>query len=210
MKTSNLKVEITLTQPILGSLPANKQIFEDFIATKAPEDTNIAEEIASVRDMTEKGTTIFAKDDEGLFLWDYQFKGFLKEAIGVLTELGDTSLSKWTFKRVVDSCIFLKPRKIKLLDAQGNQYKAVKTFCERPLRAETMQGERIALARSEQLPEGTKLFVEIALLESSNAKSKFKAVNEDLIRNALDYGKLKGLGQWRSSSMGQFTWKEVN
>lgn len=127
----------------------------------------------------------------------------------MLTELGDTSLSKWTFKRVVDSCIFITPRRIYLQDPSGKNYLEAKEHKERPLRAETMQGDRIALARSEMLPEGSKLKLTITLLESSNAKSKFSALKEEVLKEALNYGAMKGLGQWRSAGYGAFTWKEV-
>ena len=32
---------------------------------------------------------------------------------------------------------------------------------------------------------------------------------EKLVREWLDYGKLRGLGQWRNSGKGRFEWKEV-
>lgn len=210
MKKNKISINITLTNSILGSLPGNKDICQDFIASKGPTVEGATEEVACVKETLEKGTTVFARDDKGLFMWDYQFKGFLKEAIGVMTECGDVSLTKWTFKRAVDSCVFVTPRRIYFLDPQTLlPYKEAHGFCERPLRAETMQGDRVALARSELLKEGTVLKPEITLLESTNAKSKFSALSMETIQEALNYGALKGLGQWRNGGYGSFEWKEA-
>lgn len=31
----------------------------------------------------------------------------------------------------------------------------------------------------------------------------------DLVREWLDYGALKGMGQWRNSGRGRFVWEEI-
>lgn len=31
----------------------------------------------------------------------------------------------------------------------------------------------------------------------------------DAVREWLDYGMLRGLGQWRNSGKGRFTWEEI-
>lgn len=46
---------------LLGSLPANKEVFSDFIATKAPDKEN--EELDYIQ-LDEKGTTIFFREPE--------------------------------------------------------------------------------------------------------------------------------------------------
>lgn len=209
MKTTTHKIQLTLINPILGSLPANKEIMQDFIASKAPTTSQADEELVCVAEAVEKGTTVFAHDEKGCFLWDYQVKGFLKEAIGVLTELGDLKLSKWTYKRVVDSTLFITPRKLYIKSADGTTYTKADSFMERPLRAETMQGDRVALARSEEIDAGALITFDLRILESSNTKSKFAAISFDAVRQALDYGMLKGLGQWRNAGYGAFTWEEA-
>jgi hypothetical protein len=65
------------------------------------------------------------------------------------------------------------------------------------LRAQTAQGERIALAASESAPAGTTAEFSVVLLDPRL---------ESLIRELLDYGELRGLGQWRSSGKGRFLW----
>lgn len=204
-----LNIRITLTTPILGSLPGNKQIFTDHKADKIPTGDQIIEEIECIEEVMEKATTIFPKNEKGLFIWDYQFKGFLKESISVMVDLGTIALSKYIYKRVVDSSIFITPRQCFFKDKDGNPILDCKEYFERPLRATTMQGDRIALARSQILPEGIYFDAEITHLKSTNTKSKFEQVDMDKIKEALDYGKFKGLGQFRNGGYGSFEWKEI-
>ena len=72
--------------------------------------------------------------------------------------------------------------------------------CQRSLRAQTMQGDRVALANSETVPKGSKLTFIICMTDKAY---------KPLIKEWLDYGRLRGLGQWRNSGKGAFTWKEV-
>ena len=73
-------------------------------------------------------------------------------------------------------------------------------ICERPLRAQTMQGERVALAKSESVPAGTTFAITVTMLNPDL---------EDVVREWLDYGALRGIGQWRNSGMGRIKWEEV-
>ena len=72
--------------------------------------------------------------------------------------------------------------------------------CQRPLRGQTPQGERIALASSESIPAGATMeFTITCMLDNQEAA----------IREWLDYGKWRGIGQWRNSGKGRFTWEEI-
>ena len=74
------------------------------------------------------------------------------------------------------------------------------TICERPLRAQTAQGERVALSCSESIPAGSTMEIEITTL------------TDDLMNTViewLDYGKLNGLGQWHNSGKGRFIWEDI-
>ena len=71
---------------------------------------------------------------------------------------------------------------------------------QRPLRAQTPQGERVALAHSEEAPAGTYLECTIQCMNDDHMK---------LVREWLDYGRRKGIGQWRNSGKGRFTWEEI-
>lgn len=193
-----MKVRLTLTEGILGTSPTDEEIYTNYINSKAPNANTLEDEIATLGadEVTEKGTTVFHKDNGVPFLYDYQIKGFLKSACQALREVSGTKSSKLTsYKKKIDLLIFPVPRKIFFRNY------AEMDICERPLRAMTMQGERVSLARSEEIPAGAQLEFEITSLRGSE--------DDDLIREWLDYGKFNGLGQWRNSGKGRFTWEEL-
>lgn len=211
MTTETITLKLTFTEPLLGTASGNTEIHEEFIASKAPTATDAKEEIEtlSVGEQIQKASTVFHRDETGLFVWDYQLRGFFKEAIAALIELGECKISKWGYKRAVDSFLFVGPRRIYVLDTNGKRYPKAPTTLQRPLRADTMQGERVALARSEMLPVGTWLQANVKLLKSSNPKTKSAIITRELVVSCLEYGALKGFGQWRSGGYGRFMWEEV-
>lgn len=196
------KVRITFTDPILGSKPADPELHSRFVASKAPDHKTMREEIESigVDAVEERGMTVFSRMEDGNpCLWDYQIKGFFKEAGKALRKVPGTKSSKIkAYRQEIDNLIFVTPRQIPLwipieLDLSD-------TDCQRPLRASTPQGERVALAHSEEAPEGTYIECTIHCLVDSD---------EELVKEWLDYGKWKGLGQWRNSGRGRMTWEEI-
>ncbi len=192
MKT--LKVGITFLEEVLGSSPNNDEIYDEFIGSKAPDAKSRAEEIEAVGvdEVREKGKTIFPKFADGSpFVYDYQVRGFFKEACGALRQVKGTKSSEVkAFKKKVDNHIFVEPRNIPLIMSG-----MLLGSCQRPLRASTPQGERVSLANSETAPEGTRLeFIVRCLIDS----------DVELVKEWLEYGKLKGFGQWRNSGKGRF------
>lgn len=206
-----LYFELTLEEPMLGTNPADREVFATYIASKAPDKEKMAEEISDAEHakMEETGTTVFLRDEKGQpFIYDYVVKGLLKDATKALKNAGAAEgelaarieaideKAFTAYKTKIDMHIFPMPRRLTLHLPPGGEI----THCERPLRAETAQGPRVALARSEQVPIGTKIRVSFTVLDK-------KLV--DLIRAALEYGSLRGLGAWRNSGMGRFSHKEL-
>lgn len=200
-----MKFEITFTEPLLGTLAGNREIAEEFISSKHPKGTDSNELRASERleEAIGKESTGFARNEEGNpILWDYQIKGFFKEACDTMIntntltkeELKKIRLTGWMHKRTIDKMIFVFPRQIPL------QLAGKLTFCERPLRGMTQKGERISLARSEQAPVGTKIEIEIIVLDKNL---------EPFIERWLTYMALFGLGQWRTSGKGRATCRKI-
>lgn len=198
MKT--IKVRVTFTEEILGTSSANPEIHADFIASKAPDAKKMKEEIEAigVEGVEEKQKTVFPTDAEGNpFLWDYQIKGFFKGACGFLRDNKTTEASKIkNYKKRLDGGLMIEPRQVMLRFPDG---KVDLGSCQRPLRAQTMQGERVALANSETAPAGTEIEFDIVLLLPEL---------EDFVYEALDYGQYSGMGQWRNSGKGRFVWDE--
>lgn len=190
-----LQVILTFTEQMLGTKPANKDVFATYVASKHPEGTLQRDELDNAENIEEAGTTVFHRDADGKpALYDYQVKGFFKDACGGLRRVTDSTSSKLkAYKSVIDSCIFVGPRLLKLELPEGSDV----GICERPLRAETMQGPRVALARSESVPAGTVMRFEITVLQDSLM---------DVVKEWLDYGSLRGIGQWRNSGCGRFSY----
>lgn len=198
METYKLNVKLTFTEELLGTASANPEIHSEFIASKAPDAPSMAEEVAAIGadGVERKEMTVFPRTEDGRpFLFDYQVKGFFKGACSFLRRVPGTEASKLkAYKKILDGLLFCTPRRI-LLDMPakiGN--------CQRPLRAETAQGERVALANSETAPAGTSITFCVETLDKGLLP---------FIREALDYGKMSGIGQWRNSGKGRFTWEEI-
>lgn len=193
-----IKVRITFIEEVLGTSSNNPEIHREYIASKAPDAAKISEEVESigVEDVVEKGMTVFPRTDDGKpFFWDYQIRGFFKDACSSLKKVTGSESSKIkAYKKEIDGLIFVEPRVI-LLNLSGEIGE-----CQRPLRASTAQGERIALSHSETVPAGSTVEFTILLLNASHEKA---------VREWLDYGRLRGIGQWRNSGKGKFTWEEI-
>ena len=106
------------------------------------------------------------------------------------------------YKSRIDGLIFVLPRFIAIALPAGG----VIGVCERPLRADTMQGPRVSLCRSESVPVGSTLECEITSLAEKLGKGDDAVQVEELLKEWLDYGQLRGLGQWRNSGKGRFAW----
>ena len=191
-----IKVKITLLEDMLGTASADKEIHETYIASKADDAPSVAEEIEALGfdEVVEKGMTVFPRDTDGCpIVWDYQIKGMFNDACGMLRKVTGTRSSKLkAYKKEIDGLIFPEPRKIRiaLSGPMGN--------LQRPLRASTAQGERVALANSETVPAGSTIIFSVLCLEDSAI---------ELVKEWLDYGRLRGLGQWRNAGYGRFVYE---
>lgn len=193
-----LKVKITFTDEVLGMTPADKEIHKTYIASKAPDAPSIQQEIAAAgADVVEEKTmTMFPRNEsEQPIFWDYQIRGMFKDSCGLLKRVPSSQSAKIrAYKKEIDGLIFVEPRQIPihLSGPMGD--------CQRPLRASTPQGERVALAHSETIPAGSTITFTVKMLLPTHEKA---------VREWLDYGALHGMGQWRNSGKGRYTWEEA-
>ena len=196
-----ITIKATYIEPVLGTASSNPEIHAEFIASKGPDAKTREEEIAAigVDEEIEKSMTVFPKRDGKPFVWDYQWKGFFKDTCGALQRMKDESCAKESskmkaYKKVIDGCIFVEPREIPFDGWNGNM-----ESCQRPLRGQTAQGERIALANSEMIHAGTSNTFDVIVPDQYE-----KAVYEWLNR-----GKYRGMLQWRNGGYGRFTYEVV-
>ena len=85
-------VKLTFLEGILGTSSADAEIYTRFIGAKAPDAATIKEEVEALgaESIVERGTTVFPRDDDGTpFLYDYQIKGFFKDACSMLSRLSE-------------------------------------------------------------------------------------------------------------------------
>ncbi len=194
-----MKIRITLIEQMLGTQPANPDIHGEYIAANSADAEKFAEEQAALpaEELVAKGMTVFYRDPTGApAMMDYHIKGFFKDACGMLSRV-KTSKSSGVkaYKKIIDGLIFVGPRFIPI-DMRGGKMGE----CQRPLRAQTAQGERVSIAHSETIPIGSTMDVEITCLDPAHEK---------LVEEWFAYGKLRGLGQWRNSGCGRFTWEKL-
>ena len=194
-----IKVRLTFTENLLGTSPNNEDIYREYIASKAPNEATEEEEVEalSLNEQIEKAMTVFPRTEEGLpFIYDYQIKGMMKDSCAMLARLknGNESSKLKAYKKIIDGLIFPFPREIPI-----HTDKPI-GVCQRPLRAQTAQGERVALAMSEEIQKGAWIEFGIKCYDKAHIPA---------IREWLDYGADRGIGQWRNSGKGRYEWEEL-
>lgn len=110
-----------------------------------------------------------------LFFGTIRLGGFFKSAAQAMSYVGGTHKLA-AYKKKVDLLVHIEERKIPLIIPEGEDI----GNCQRPLRASTKQGDRVALANSETCPEGT------------TAEFTIECLQDDLMKYViewLDYGK---------------------
>lgn len=206
MKTWSMRVKLTFIDDLLGTAASNPDIHEKFIASKAPDAATREEEVAAIGadDVVADGRTIFPRNKDGQpIIYGYQVLGFFKSACGFLRRESSTKSSKLkAYKKEIDGNVKVYPDK----DNKAGrmipiEYDGEIGSCQRPLRASTAQGDRVAIADSESINAGASIEFDIVLL------------NEKLKKNVeewLEYGEYSGLGQWRNSGKGAFVYEVVS
>ena len=194
-----ITVRLTFTDDILGSAPSDPELYSSYVAAKAPDAKTMEQEIEEygVDAVREKQRTVFLTDRDGeLILKGYQIKGFFKDSCGALRDNTRTESSELrAYKKKIDGMIFIKESNILI-----EHISDIKD-CQRPLRAQTPQGERIAIAVSDAIEAGAQITFTIQLMSKSYEK---------VVLEWLDYGQFRGLGQWRNSGKGRFTYEVLS
>jgi hypothetical protein len=194
-------VKLHFTSPILGSAPANKEVYADYVASKKPGVTaeEIAREVEMIpENLQEAGLTIFRRDPRTgyMIFLAHMIRGFMKSAAeGVTGAKGLTA-----YKSKIDKWAFVSPDKIVLMrDGKGLTQKEADN--QRPLKAMTAQGPRVSLLNSEQLNEGIEVEFTIEVLPLGQ-----KEITKDMLLDWLDYGAWQGISQWRNAGYGRFVY----
>lgn len=195
---------LTGLTPLLGSQPPSPDVRTQFIASKAPTPPDDEDNLVQPND--EKNLTVFLRDpdkNDRLILLDYTVRGFLKEALTAIKAQAKIGAPR----SKVDKYVFVEPRRIPIT-RDGKPIYEEDDYFERPLRAQTMQGERVTLTGSERIYDPWQIKVRLTLFPNAGT-AKSDSVTWDAIETALDYGRFSGLGQFRTGSYGRFTWERA-
>ena len=193
MKVEKKQFKITTLEPLLATVPAHMNVRELMnIANRKDEKKKLEPSVLGLDEDNINAThTVFFRDQKGIYLCNYQFKGFLKEAANNLKK----ELKIACLRDKLTKFVFVKPRWIWLAeDSDG--------VLERTIRVNTPQGQRVALATSEVLYEAT-FKLEIWLLSNPHK------ITWKVIETLLDYGQFIGQGRWRNGDFGSFVWEKV-
>lgn len=213
MKTETMRVRLTFIDSILGGEPGDSALHERYVQSKIPDDLYEPEELEKIKaeemqalmDGDQKGKTVFFRNEQGEpCLKNNHIKGFFKSACQAMkSEKGTLSSKMTSYKKEIDTKIFV------FADAsnRANRFIPIQNYgeigsCQRPLRAQTMQGERVAIADSEEIQAGA--FVEFDVVMLKHDK---KPIGRELIEEWLEFGAFNGLGQWRNAGHGAFTYE---
>ena len=188
MEVTTLNVELTFETEMLGTAPKDPEVYRTYIESKKPEGIN-EEEYLTVEKVEEKGWSGFRSDENGLFIMEYMIMGFLKNVGNILKDTNEIKIKNLRSK--LSNYVFVSPRRIYLGKKEPDGVE------ERPLRAMTMQGPRVTLARSDYINEQTVIGFQIKIIEN-------KEITPELIMKLLDYGEYCGLGQFRNGGYGRF------
>lgn len=216
IEVTKLGVRITFTEDLLGSWPADENLFTRYVSAKAPSPWLQAEERDSLPERTqETGLTVFPCDEKGLHLFNFHVKGFLKEAAAACNHLlfrrkrrnkktGEEEEVEglWAVRGKLDNYVFIRPRKLYLM-RDGEVITEPDDILERPLRGETAKGPRVSLVASERVKAPVQVEFVVEVIHNKDG------ITADVIRSLLDYGAYKGIGQWRNGGWGAFVWEEL-
>lgn len=206
-----LKIRWTFVEGVLGTSTANPDLHREYIASKAPKLDLVDEEVEAIEGLSvdeeyARAMTIFPKLEDGTpYQYDYQVKGYMKDSCGMLNRLtgknpltgkkskavNESSKIK-AYKKEIDGNIFVFPRKIPI------EFEGELGYCQRSLRASTPKGERVSLCTSEEAPAGATMTFWVLCLNDAHVPA---------VIERMDYGILRGTGQWRNSGKGRFTYE---
>ena len=188
-------------EKFLGSSPADPEVYAKFIASRKKEALEAAGEEVETLPVDEQeyaGWSVFHRDEQGLFTFDYRLRGFFKAAAAAVT--GRVVMPG--FKSKIDKWVFCFPRRIYLTDAMGNHILEPHGVYERAIRIITPKGPRTTLKRSDYVDAGTMLKARVMVLPLGSS-----VITEKMLRSWLGYGALVGMGERRTDGFGRFTYE---
>jgi hypothetical protein len=141
------------------------------------------------------------------YVYDYYLKANIKDAANTLHGAAQMGITAVASK--ITRYVFVRPRCNFFDRTDGDRSKPLEwSINERPLRAQTAQGPRVALVRSDQLSNVSLSFTIVLLDNDGTRPTKTSpgspAITEATLREILTYGEFSGCGQWRNAGFGRY------
>lgn len=204
---TTFKIEIKFTQPILGTSPADPEIYRNYLGGHEVDADTLEEEIEKIGtdEALDNRMTVFMKDENGVpLLKMHQIKGFLCSAAKALRRNTESKIAGVTsyVQKIKDG--------VYIFNDDGDLYFPILfdgdiKVTQRPCRTENAHGDpQVFLNASEEIPAGATCQFNLQLLCSDD-----QLCAEDIFE-LLDYGKYRGLLQWRNGGYGSFKWRIVS
>lgn len=205
-----MRVRIYFIEDVLGTWANNKQLVSDFISNSTAKrkvirtDTSLTvdDELEFVpqddSEMLElKGMTVFPRNPRTgePVLMGYQMKGFFKAAAKACRNRPDSESSvEKNYVSRIDQDVNIVKKYAPIEWGPDNRFHNL----QRPLRGQTAQGPRVALANSELIKAGAHVDLEISFPIERYVT---------LLTEWLNYGYYVGLLQWRNAGYGRFMYQ---
>jgi len=176
---------------------------EEFELMRSDNFKKFADLKETLSELDEKGITCFFRNDEGrVCIGSHMILGFMKAAAEAIcktraTKKGTILQSASYTHSVINQHVDLEEELLEASEDIIRDENNRPLYLQRSLRAMTKEGPRISLAKSEQLPKGTRFKFILSVLQDSPIKKEH-------IEDMFSYGEIKGLGQWRNAGNGKF------
>lgn len=209
---NQMRIRVYFITDILGTWSNNKQLVSDFISNsygkkkviRTETSMDVEQELAFVPENPDgvpteelKAMTVFPRNPitgEPVMM-GYQMKGFFKAAAKACRNRSDSKSSAMTaYLSRIDQDVNIIDKYAEIEWGPDNRFHSL----QRPLRAETAQGPRVALANSEQIMAGAHFDITVSF-----PNDKYL----DLLVEWLNYGYYVGLLQWRNAGYGRFMYQ---
>lgn len=161
----------------------------------------------TMTEMELRGTTVFFwnKKLQRPMIGDHMIYGFLKaatEAIGrTLPRKHGTVLHSVAYTQSLINQHVRIDDQFLVFDNDLKRNKDGSTFYfQRSLRAQTAQGPRVSLVKSEVVEAGARLDFTLVVADNS-------PITEEVLHELFSYGRMTGLGQWRNAGWGMFSYQ---
>lgn len=219
------KVELFFINRVMGGVPKNKKIIEDWLNARRMKDAKfekqkeagvghksleeIAKEVGGTAEdlilSKEESTWVgFLHDDVGIFAREHQIKGHLKDCANQIKKLKGQAVTALRDKiankvYLVDEKNYFMKTNSHIMEKDSHIIKEPDGSFEHGIRVDTPQGKRSALKKND--------YIDGAHLSFTLKVFKDGMITIDILRRVLEYGSVHGIFSERAHGYGKYKGK---